>query len=307
MMTAALLAAMVVILGPADLSYVETGTGATRTVPLPGPARAVFVAPDGRVLLPAAELDETWVVEDGRPLERWAGRTAPLFFDEVDRAWVLFAGELALVSYPERLVLRQVELDGLGRVRAAAVSRDGRLVAVLPDEALDLRLWLLVPEDSRPQRPVRLPRVGRVVAVSPEAELVAVGLEGSGVVLVTPEAPDLPVLIETPGQVESVAFDAEAKSLVLGCRLGDGGLLLGVRAELRPGKPVKELFRMSLRVFPSQILVGGGEVLALCNDRLLVLTRGGRKLVRELEAPAARSVALVPAATRSLLPAWSDR
>lgn len=303
----AVLAATVVILGPADLSYVDTTSGATRTVALPGPAAAVFVAPDGRVLAPAAAEDATWLVAEGRPVERWAGRLVPLFFDEPDRLWVLLPGELGLLSYPERLPLRRHRVGGLAGVSLAATSREGRLVAAVPAGDGGPVLWLLVPEDARMVRRVQLPAPASALAVTAAAELVAVGLETGGVMVVAPERPDLPVQVATPGGVTALAFDDEKRVMLVGCRTPTGGLVVGVRAELRPGRPAKELFRLALRVAPSRLAVAGRQVLALCGDRLAVLGKGGRALERELEAPGAIGIALVPAETKSSLPAWSDR
>ncbi len=307
MLATGVLAATVLVLGPADLSYVDTTSGATRTVPLPGPAVAVFVAPDGRAIVPAAAADTTWVVAEGRAVESWTGRLMPLFFDQPDRLWALLPGELALLSFPERLPLRRHPIEGLTGVRLAATSRDGRMVAAVPMGGGEPALWLLVPEDTQVVRRVPLPGPASAVAVAAEAELVAVGLEAGGVVMVAPELPNLPGRIETPGGVVSLAFDDGRRTLLVGCRTAAGGAVVGLRAELRPGKPVKELFRVSLKVPPTQLVVAGSQVLALCGSRLLVLAKGGRTLERELEAPAAQGLAVVPAETKSILPAWSDR
>ncbi|MGV8039912.1 MAG: hypothetical protein AB2L07_07495 [Thermoanaerobaculaceae bacterium] len=307
MLATGVLAATVLVLGPADLSYVDTTSGATRTVSLPGPGATVFVAPDGRAVVPAASEDATWVVADGRAVERWPGRLMPLFFDQPDRLWALLPGELALLSFPERLVLRRHRIDGLSGVRLAATSRDGRLVAVATAGGGEPALWLLVPEDTQVVRRVPLPGPASALAVAAEAELAAVGLEVGGVVIAAPELPNLPGRIETPGAVLSLAFDGDHRVLLVGCRSDAGGAIIGVRAELRPDKPVRELFRVPLKVPPTQLVVAGSQVLALCGDRLLVLGKGGRTLERELEAPAARGMALVPAETKSALPAWSDR
>lgn len=302
-----MLAATVVILGPSDLSFVDTTSGATRTTPLPGPAAGVFVAPDGRVVVPAAEEEATWVVAEGRALERWPGRLMPLFFDEPDRLWALLPGELALLSYPERLPLRRQRVEGLTAVRLAASSRDGRLVAAMGVEEGEATLWLLVPEDTQPVRRVPLPGPAAALAVAAEAELVAVGFEAGGVMLVAPGLPNLPVRVDTPGGVAALAFDSAGKALLVGCRTAAGGVVVGVRAVLRPDKPAKELFRLGMRCPPSELLVAGRQVLARCGDRVLVLGKGGRVLERELEAPGAVRMALVPAETKSILPAWSDR
>lgn len=307
MVGSTLLAALVVILGPSDLSFVDTVSGASRTVPLPGVAAAIFVAPDGRVVVPAATDDATWLVGEGRPVERWRGRLVPLFFDEPDRAWVLLPGELTLISYPERLPLRSYPVSSLAGVRQAAASLDGRLVGVLPSDQPAPTLWILVPDEAQPVRAVPLPAEGRVVAVAPDTSLVAVGLAGGGVVLVAPEAPALPVLAETPGEVHALGFQVKAKTLLAGCEVGTGGVLLGLRAEIRPGKPIKEQFRTPLPAPPIALALTDGEVLALCGERVEVLGKGGRKLLRTLEAPQARGMALAPAEARTTLPAWSDR
>lgn len=307
MMGSTLLAALLVILGPSDLSFVDTVSAASRTVPLPGSGTAIFVAPDGRVVVPAATEDATWLVGEGRPIERWRGRLVPLFFDEPDRAWVLLPGELTLVSYPERLPLRSYPVGGLTGVRQAAVSLDGRLVGVLPTGQTAPVLWMLVPDESQPVRAVRLPADGRVVAVAPDTSLVAVGLVGGGVILVAPEAPSVPVLVETPGEVHALGFQMKTRTLLAGCQVGTGGVLLGVRAQLRPGKPVKERFRTLLPAPPVALAVTDNEVLALCSERVEVLEKGGRKLLRTLEAPQARGMALAPTEVKTTLPEWSDR
>ena len=307
MLAPGVLAATVLILGPADLSYVDTTSGATRTVPLPGRAAAVFVAPDGRAIVPAAAADATWVVAEGRAIESWPGRLMPLFFDQPDRLWALLSGELALLSFPELLPLRRYPIEGLASVRLAATSRSGRVVAAVPMGGSEPELWLLVPEEMKVARQVPLPGPASALAVAAEAELVAVGLEAGGVVIVAPAFPDLSRKIETPGAVASLAFDDERKAMLVGCQAGGGGAVIGLRAELRPGKPVKELFRLPLALPPTQLVVVGKQVLALCGSRLLVLTKGGRVLERELEAPQAQGLAVVPAETKSILPAWSDR
>ncbi|HPC84607.1 MAG TPA: hypothetical protein P5234_14930 [Thermoanaerobaculaceae bacterium] len=305
MLATGILAVTVLILGPGDLSYVDTVSGATRTMPLPGFGAAVFVAPDGRAIVPSVSEDATWVLAEGREVERWSGRLMPMFFDEPDRLWALLPGELVLLSYPERLPLRRQGAKGLADVRAAGVSRDGRLVAAVTGGG-EAELWLVV-GDTQTVRRVPLPGPASSVAVAAEAELVAAGLETGGVVLVAPELPGLPRRIETPGAVVALGFDGDRKTLLVGCRTGTGGVVVGVRPELRPDRPAKELFRIPLKLPPSQLAVVGKQVLVLCGDRLLVLGRGGRTLERELEAPGARGMAVLPAEVRSVLPAWSDR
>lgn len=302
-----LLAAIVIILGPSDLSFVDSVSGASRTLPLPGPGAALFVAPDGRVVVPAAAEDATWLVGEGRPVERWPGRLVPLFFDEIDRAWALLPDELVLITYPERLPLRRHRVEGLVGVRQAGCSGDGRLVAVVPGDRPEPAMWMVVPDDPQAVRPVPLPAAGKLIAVAPDASMVAVGLAGGRVLLVAPEAPALPVLVETPGEASALRFEARGGTLLVGCHNGTGGALLGVRAEIRPGKPVKEQFRTPLPFPPSVLVAAGSEVLALCGDRVEVLGKGGRKLIRELDAPGARGMVLAVAEARSALPEWSDR
>ncbi len=303
------LAATVAVLLPGQVAFVTTDPVAvTATAPLPAPAVALFAAPDGAVLAPLAGRDATAVVASGRAPSEWRGRTFPLFFDEIDRMYVVLPGGLMLLSYPERLVLRRNEVPGFDGAYRAACSADGRVVAVV-DAKARRELTVLAPGGDLRSWPAALSAPAEDVAVEPRGGWVLAGLQSGALELVPvgAAAPHYETAVGG-GAVVSVAVAADGREAAAVVQ-GDGsapGRLVTVR--VKPGS------RMPLKVRTDVALPAPGRAVAFAGDRIVVATsqgvvvysRRGKKLEGALDVGSASALAVLPDRPRSVVPDWSD-
>ena len=298
------LAIAAVLTGDA-LVLAETSSPAVlRRVALPGPAAALFAAPDGRVLLPLAGSDETVVVSASGAAERWPGRVFPVFFDEIDRMHVLFPELLLVMSYPERLPLLRVPIAGLPAPWRAASSANGLLVVACAPPA-ERRLVLVVAEPGVLQRPVALAGEPRSVVMSPAGDWVGVGLD-DGVEVVFNGEPRGRGRVPLAGGVRALAAAADGRELLVGTGGGERGALLALRISPKLEAGAKLRREVELPGPVAALAVAASEVVAVAGERLVVLAKGGRKVTGELPLAGASQVVLLPARPESAAPLWSE-
>ncbi len=281
-----------------------TAARVLREIVLPAPAVAIFAAPDGRVVMPLAESDETLVVSPAGSSVRWPGRVFPVFFDEPDRMHIVLPELLLIASYPERLPILRVPVPGLKAPWRAVSTGDGILVAIcaMPSER---RLVMAVAEPGAPQREVALAGEPRALAMAPGGEWIAVGLADGVQVEVAgePQArPPLPVA----GSVRTVAVSSDGRDVLVGTALGRGGRLVVLRVNPKVERGLKERDVVELAGPVEAVAAAGDDVLAVIGDTVVVLGRHGRKPLRELPVRGARQVAVLPADPTSVVPLWSD-
>jgi hypothetical protein len=302
----ATLFAVAAVLTNDSVVFVDTAAAIVlREVTLPAPAVALFVAPDGRVLLPLAGSDETAVVSPVGPTERWPGRVFPVFFDEIDRMHVLFSELLLVVSYPERLPLLRVPLPGVRTPWRAACSRNGLLVAVCPPPS-ERRLVVFVSEPGAQQNDVPLSGEPGSLVMEDTGAWAAVGFD-AGIEIVFPGEPRGRGLVPIRAGARSLAAAADGRDLLVGVGDSDGGGLVTLRVGAKLEAGAKELHDLRLSGPVASIAVAGEEVVAVAGANLVVLGKKGRKVTHELPVEGARQVVLLPARPESAAPLWSER
>lgn len=303
---AVLVAAVAAVLAPERVLFVETTRGVVlRSVELPGVGLAIFAAPDGRVMVPLQGEDGTAVVAPAGNVERWPGRVFPLFFADYDRMHVVLPGVLATLSYPERLMLERVPIEGLPGARRAACSNDGALVAVIPAVSGARALLLVAALEGGTVRQVELAGDATHVIVAPSGAFVVVASGDTLAAAVLGEARTRASL-RVGGEVRSLCLLPNGRDVIAGLATGAAGELVAMRVDPRAQQPLKERFRTPLGAPAVAVATADEDVAAISGDALVVLIRGGRRIGRQVVVPGARDVAVLPARARSTVPAWTD-
>jgi len=304
MVAAGLFAIAAVLAGDRVVVVETTAPAVVRELALPAPAAALFAAPDGRLVLPLADSDETVVLSLSGPAERWPGRVFPVFFDEIDRMHVVFPGELIVMSYPERLPILRVPAPGLPVPWRAACSRNGLLVAVCPPPR-ERRLVLMVAEPGAMRREVGLAGEPRHLAMAPDGAWAAVGFD-DGVEVVVSGEPRGRGRIAVTGGVRALAVAPGGRDLLVGAGDAATGSLLSLRVSGKLPAGAKKSRELPLAAGVTGLAAGPDAAVALAGDRLLVLGRKGRTVARELQLAGARQVVLLPGRPETGQPLWSQ-
>jgi hypothetical protein len=304
---AVLVAAVAAVLAPDRVFFVDTVKGAVlRSVALPGEGLAIFAAPDGRALVPLRDEDATAAVSPAGQVERWPGRVFPLFFVQDDRMYVVLPGFLATLSYPERLPLERVRLDGLPGARRAACSHDGEMVAIIPAVPGSRVLLLIEVLGMEKIMPVGLAHEATQVALAPNGKFaVAAGRESLEAAIVG--EPIARPALETGGEVQALCLLPNGRDVVAGLARGGAGEVLVVRAD--PGAKTKVLWEHSRVELPAPVTAAaaaGEEVVVVSGEQVVILAHGGRKIARQLSVPGARDLAVLPEKPSSAVPTWGD-
>ncbi len=303
MVLGASLLAVAAVLANDRLVFVETAAGAVlRQVVLPGTPVRMFAAPDGRVLLPLAGSDETVVASPTGPTERWTGRLFPLFFDEVDRMHVVFPELLLVMSYPERLPILRVPVPGVRAAWRAATTGNGLVVVVCPPPG-ERRVVIATAEPEAPQREIALTDEPRLLAIAPDAAWIAVGY-GDAVEVAFPAEPHGRGRIPMRGAVRDLAVSADGADLLVALD-GTAAALAVLRPSAKHDAGAKVRDELTLEGGVTSLAAAGDAVIAVARDRLLVLSKKGTKVVREVPIAGASQVVLLPASPESAVPLWS--
>jgi len=300
-------AAVAAVLCPGAVAFVDTGTGTmTSTVSLPGDGLALFAAPDGRVVVPLASQEATAVVAASGTVERWRGRLFPMFFADFDRMHVVLPGELATLSYPERVPLVRIPLPFATGARRAACSADGRLVAVVPPGPEGASLTLVAALEGGTTTSVRLGGGATALAIAPAGEF-AVVATGRGVVEVAGAGrPRAIGTLDVGGEVRVLGITADGRTVLVGTARAGGGEIVGVRVDLAAKAPLKERFRTALPGAVAALSADDDEVAAVAGDGVVVLSADGKKVRRKLAIDGASDVKLLPKRALTAVPEWSE-
>jgi hypothetical protein len=304
-MLAASLLAVAAVLASDRVVFADTSTGKVlREVVLPGPAVAVFAAPDGRVVLPLAGSDETVVVAPTGALERWPGRVFPVFVDESDRMQIVLPELLLVTSYPERLPILRVPLPGLKTPWRTVATRNGILTAICASPG-ERRLLVAVTEPGALQRQVRLAGEPRALVMAPHGEWIAVGLADSVQAVIGGEPQARPPL-RVDGSVRALTVSSDGRDVVAGTAAGGGGTIVFLRVNAKAEKGMKTRDAVPLAAAVDALAADGDDILVVSGDALVVLGKHGRKPVRTVAIPGARQIAVLPAQPASIIPQWSE-
>jgi len=303
---AVLIAAVAAVLTPGRVVFVDTAQGMVlRTTELPGEGLAIFAAPDGRAVVPLREKDATAIVGPTGRVEAWPGRVFPLFFVDWDRMYVVLPGMLATLSYPDRLLLERVPLEGVSGARRAACSLDGQLVAVIPSTPGVRALVLVVGLNSPVVQPVSLAAEAAHVVVAPNGAFAVVA---SGRTLEAAVLGDAAARasLNVGSEVLSLCLSPKGRDVIAGLATGAAGELVGVHVDPKAGRPLREQFRTRVPGPVVAVSPAGDEVVALSGDSLVVLSGGGLRIGKQVPLPGGRDLAVLPEKAKSAVPAWGD-
>lgn len=295
---------------------VETSSGLTATLDT-GPVGWLFPAPGGVLFAPDVINGRTAVINlrTQTVVDRLDGLTLPNFGANPDR-YVAIAGEILLLSYPDRAVIARID---------APVSHPWQVV-VTPDNAAAIILERR-PDGSAPshlttvnlitrQVVYRRPLVGdvRQIALSTQLGLLALAdAEADAVHLVEPGSLTPMADRPTPGSPVGVVFAHEGTIMVAAVATADGGGVLDL-THFKTGKKGMRLdkeFSMPLPATPVRIDTSpDGEFVAVAVEggRIDVIRVGKRELV------ATRDVGGTPRDLRwcdptregPIVPEWSE-
>jgi hypothetical protein len=303
---AVLIAAVAAVLTPGGVVFVDTAQGAVlRVAELPGEGLAIFAAPDGRAVVPLRQEDATAIVGPAGRVETWPGRVFPLFFADYDRMYAVLPGMLALLSYPDRLLLERVPLEGLSGARRAACSRDGQLVAVIPAMPGVRVLLLVVGLNSPVVQPVSLGGEPAHVVVAPNGEFAVVASGGTLEAAVLGDAAARGSL-NVDGNVLSLCMSPNGREVIAGLAKGAAGDLVGVPVDPKARHPLSVRFRTRMPGPVVAVSAAGDQVAVLSGEFLLTLTGGGRRISKQVPLAGGRDLAVLPEKAKSAVPAWGD-
>jgi hypothetical protein len=303
---AVLIAAVAAVLAPHTVVFVDTEQGAVlRVAELPGEGLAIFAAPDGRAVVPLRDEDATSIVGPTGLAERWPGRVFPLFFADWDRMYAVLPGVLATLSYPDRLLLERVPLEGVSGARRAACSDDGRLVAVIPATPGARALVLVAALGATVVQPVSLAAEAAHVVVAPTGAF-AVVASGSTLEVAVMGEPAARAGVDVGGEVLSLCLSPKGRDVIAGLARGADGELVGVHVDPKARRPLKEQFRTRVSGPVVAVSVAGDKVAALSGDSLVVLSDGGLRIGKRVPLPGGRDLTVLPEKAKSTVPAWGD-
>lgn len=306
MVGAVALGITVAVLAKSQVCLVDLPGGALACSPLPGPGLTVLATPDRKVLVPLRTEDATLRLDPGGRIERWRGRFVPLFFDEADRAYVVFPGELATVSYPDRVVLTRIPLNESAGATCATVSRDGRLVAVSPTGAVPPAVVLVAARERRSLGRVALPAAAVHMAGVADSDVTVVALADRTVRVVMPELGVLPGGLELPAAATALTVRPDGKVVIVGVSDGPRGLL--VRARLGSGArhPLKETSRAEVGGAVRAAAFAGNDLVTLVDERVALRSGRGDKVKGEVVVEGAVAIAVLPQDVGFAVPVWDE-
>jgi hypothetical protein len=301
-----LLAAVAAVLAPEKVVFVNTADGAVvQTAALPGRGIAIFAAPDRRVVVPLRDEDATAVVSPSGSVERWAGRVFPLFSSEYDRMDVILPGVLVTLSYPERLPLIRVPLEGVPGAVRAACSEDGRVVALIPSDSGGRTLVVVAAMEGGTAETVRLARQATTVVMADDSG-VAVTASGDALEAAALGEMQARPALRVGGDVRSLCRLPPGGVVLAGLELGRTGAVVGIRVDPKARQPLRELFRTPLPAPVVALAALDEDIVAVSGDEVAVLARKGRRVARTCAVPGAYDVTLLPRTAQSTVPRWGD-
>jgi hypothetical protein len=282
-----------------------------------GPVGWLFPGPGGILFAPDVVNSKTTVINmrTGNVVDRMDGLSMPRFGEAPDR-YIALAGEIMLVTYPERAVMASIP---------AAIAHPWQSI-IAPDDAAMLVLERL-PDGSTGvhmttinlitrQLVYRRPLAGDIIrmALSPQLALLALAdIEDRRIRLVEP-ATLVPIAdYPTPGEPRDVAFVDNGKVLATAIETTDGnGILhLGVYKQGKHGLKLKKEHTVDLGSAPvraDRSPDGGQLAVALGTGEVVIVDVDQREVVLSLQLPGTpRDLRWCdPTREGPMVPEWSD-
>lgn len=298
----------VLLLNPATGRLVEFETG---------PVGWLFEGPGGVLFAPDLVNGRTTVIDtrSAAVADRFDGITMPHFAPSGDR-YAVVAGEVLLVTYPERAVITRFDAD-IQRPWQVEMISDTVLLALerSPDQPGEATLDAVDMVARQVVFRHRLPGDVQGFALSLELGLLAVAdASTSAVTLMAPATMTPMASLTAGGPVRGVAFcDGPSTSLAAIAAAGDTGgeLRVWVLKSGKDGIKVKKERSLPLEAAPSRLAVApAGDRVAVALDPvgLLIVNLESLLVERTVPLPAEpRDVVWCdPSRQGPLLPDWSD-
>jgi hypothetical protein len=282
-----------------------------------GPVGWLFPAPGGVLYAPDVINGRTTVIDMRTQMvaERIDGLTMPYFGDSQDR-YIALAGEVMLVSYPERAVMARIPAE-IAHPWQAIVSPDDAAMMILerlPDGSTGVHMTTV--NLITRQLVYRRPLAGDIVhmALSTQLGLLALAdVETDRIRLVEP-ATLMPMAdFPTPGPPRDVVFASDGKIMVTAIEHADGtgALHLGLFKRGKKGLRLDKEHTLELPAAPvrvDQSPDGEQIAVALDNGVVQIISVNGRKVIGTVQLPGTpRDLRWCdPSREGPSLPDWSD-
>ena len=282
-----------------------------------GPVGWLFPAPGGVLFAPNV-IDGVTTVINLRTLQvvdRLDGLTMPYFGETPDR-YIALAGEVMMVTYPERAVMAIIPAVIAHPWQAIVAPDDAAMLILerLPDGSTGIHMTTinLITRQVIYQQPL----AGDIIhmALSPQLGLLALAdSENNRVHLVEPATLTPMVDFVTPGAPRDVVFAADGKTLAIAVETADGGgvLHLGLYKSGKKGLRLHKEFSIGLTGGPIRIdRSPGGNLIAVALDN-------GSVQIVDVKEKAVVAVIELPGVPRDLrwcdptregpmIPQWTD-
>lgn len=203
---------------------VNPRNGATRSFET-GTVGKLFPAPGGVLFAPDLVHGKTTVLDLRRlrVADRLQGVTMPHFGPAADR-YLVVAGNVLIVSYPDRATLARIPADILHPWQVA-VSEDGGTALILerlPGDHDPPVLWAIDLTERRVSLKAELPPDVRSMGFSTDHGVIALA-GGSTVRVVAPATLATLLQLKVPGEAVAAAFASHGETLLVATAAGDSG------------------------------------------------------------------------------------
>ena len=305
---------LVAVSGGHTVEIVSPVTGAATSFKA-GPVGWLSPGPGGGLFAPELVDGTTRVIDlrKVRAVGKLKGVTMPHFGAEVADRYVAVAGDVLVLSYPERAMLARIKAK-ITRPWQVLISRDWSTLLILertPGVAGPPVLWTVDLVDREVLRRTPLDPNVTSMSFSQSLGLLALAEETSGVRLVDPATLTTVRLIATGGVVKDVAFSGGGNVLLAAVAMGHAGTVECFQLKMKhKGLTVSRRKPVTLNAAPVRLAVAPGGVWAVAGTQapgLAFFRIGHRKVVRRVPLPAApRDVEWCDVGRRGpLVPEWS--
>ncbi|MCG6964716.1 MAG: hypothetical protein LJE95_15790 [Acidobacteria bacterium] len=279
---------------------VNPRNGATRSFEA-GTVGKLFPAPGGVLFAPDLVHGKTTVLDLRRlrVADRLQGVTMPRFGPATDR-YLVVAGNVLIVSYPDRATLARIPAD-IAHPWQVAVTEDGGTALILerlPGDHEPPVLWAIDLIERRVSLRVALPPDVHSMGFSSEHGVIALA-GGSTVRVVAPATLATLLQLKVPGEAVAAAFAAHGEALLVATAAGGTGSIqrFGLKVGHK-GLHARRLEPVRLSAAPTGMAVSPEEGWAA------VATAGGGVSIVRVDKGTIEQTAQLPGTARDVV--WSD-
>ncbi len=308
---------LIAVSGGESVALVDPATGAVRTIPT-GPVGWLFPAPGGTLFAPDLVNGVTTVIDLATQTarERLDGVTMPHFGTLPDR-YLVVAGRLMVVSYPERALMNSFEIAFYNPWQVAVIADNSVLLVLERDPTEKSRTAMVAVNLGDGRMVYRRPLEGdiRHFGLSPALAIIALAdASDDRVILTDPATLTTQADFAVGGSPVDLVFVDTGSTLVVASELPGGGgelVVWKIKAEKKHGLVQKKEWRIPLEGQPVRLAASPDEryvAVASADGRVQIIDVHSREIVQSAVVDAApRDMAWCdPSLKGPLLPEWTD-